>query len=72
MTQLAKFQMFQEIKKYKLRFVKSILLAAGFFFIGLVVGIIGPTLIDLAVLTETDLTKTSLILPFRAGGYVVS
>lgn len=64
--------MFSEIKKYKIRFLKSCLFYSSFFLTGLAVGIIGPSLIDLAVRTNTDLTKTSLTLPFRAGGYVVS
>lgn len=64
--------MLDEVKKHKIRFIKSCGFYANFFLIGLSVGIIGPTLIDLAIQTSTDLTQISLILPFRAGGLVVS
>lgn len=68
---MTRFTLFTEIQKHKIRFLKSCGFYACFFLIGLSVGIIGPTLIDLAIQTGTDLTKTSLILPLRAGGYVV-
>ena len=61
-----------QVRDFKIRLLQSCGFFACFFLIGLMFGIIGPTLIDLAIQTETDLTKTSLILPFRAGGYVVS
>ena len=61
-----------EVKDFKLRLLQSCGFFACFFLIGLMFGIIGPTLIDLAIQTRTNIMMTSLILPFRAAGYVVS
>lgn len=73
MTQeISGFSFLYEIKKHKIAFLKSCGFYACFLLIGLNIGIVGPTLIDLAVQTSTDVTRTALILPFRAGGYVVS
>lgn len=37
--------------------------------LGLSMGIVGPTLIDLMLQTSSTLTTTALVMPFRAGGY---
>lgn len=57
---------------YKIRILKSCCLFSCFFLIGLMYGIIGPSLIDLSIQTSSDLTTTSYVLPFRAAGYAVS
>lgn len=66
-----KSNMINEIRKHKVRFLKSCGLYSCFITIGLSLGIVGPTLIDLMYQVKSDLTTTSLVLPCRAGGYAI-
>lgn len=66
-----KLAIFNEIRVHKVRFLKSCGLYSCFITIGLSLGIVGPTLLDLMAQTNSDLTTTSLVLPCRAGGYAL-
>ena len=69
---LTRSNLLLQIKRNKVRFVKSCGLYACLFLIGFSDGIVGPTVIDLAIQTGSNLTMTPYILPFRAGGFLVS
>lgn len=57
--------------QHKLRYIKTIAMFSCFMQVGLSMGIVGPTLIDLRYQTQAELTKTALVLPFRAAGYAI-
>lgn len=61
--------MISEIRAHPVRFVKNCGLFSCFLTIGLSLGVVGPTLLDFASKTKSDLKLVALILPFRAGGY---
>lgn len=66
---LVRMGMIDEIRTHPVRFVKNCGLFSCFLTIGLSLGVVGPTLLDFASKTKSDLKLVALILPFRAGGY---
>lgn len=60
---------FEEIRTYPVRFLKSCGLFSCFLCMGLSMGIVGPTLLDFKVKTQSPLSLAALIFPVRAGGY---
>lgn len=59
-----------EIRLYPLRFVKTLALFFAMFVVGMAIGVIGPTMLDLTIQTQSNLEKVGLILPARGGGHV--
>ena len=53
------------------KFVHAILYGVGFLALGLVIAGLGPVLLELGLLTNTDLTKMSAIFTSRAFGYLL-
>lgn len=58
-----------EIKEHKVRFVKTIVLQLMLMGMGILSGIVGPTLLDLRQQVQTDLKTISYVLTARAGGH---
>lgn len=58
-----------EIKTHKVRAIKTFALFCCFIAHGLVLGVVGPTLMDLQVATGTSIDKISYIIPSRAVGF---
>ena len=66
---MAVMGVFEEIRTYPVRFLKSCGLFSCFLCMGLSMGIVGPTLLDFKVKTQSPLHLAALIFPVRAGGY---
>jgi len=60
----------EQIRLYPIPFVKSLAIYSTLLSLGLTLGIIGPTLLDLRTQVNTDLTQVATVIPARAGGYV--
>lgn len=66
--------MIQQIRQHKVRFLKTCVLYVTLTALGLSVGMVGPTLLDLKIAlsaSNVTLTQVSFVLPGRAGGYAV-
>lgn len=60
-----------EIRAHRMRFIKTLALYASFIANGLILGVMGPTMMDLQVLTGTGIDKVSYSLTSRAGGFAL-
>lgn len=60
-----------EIRNHRVRFVKTLALYSCYLSIGLSLGIVGPTLLDLRQQVQTGLQQISFALTARAGGYAI-
>ena len=60
-----------EIKKHKLRSIKTVLACLGFACIGLQAGVIGPSLLDLRILVSCDFTQITYMVTGRSVGYAI-
>ena len=59
----------EQIRRHPLRVVKSLALYSSFVCIGMSLGIVGPTMLDLQLEVSTTIDKITYVLPGRAGGY---
>lgn len=62
---------FEEVAKHKLRAVKTLLSCIGFACIGLQAGVIGPSLLDLAVLVQCRFDQITYMVTGRSVGYAI-
>ena len=60
-----------EIQNHRLRFAKTLVLYYAALAVGLGVGIIGPTLLDLSILIQENIDRLSYVLPGRGGGHAI-
>lgn len=60
-----------EIKQHKVRLLKTIAQYTVYMTLGMSVGVIGPTLLDLKEQVDTSLQTISLIMTSRAAGHVI-
>ena len=60
-----------EIRLHHVRTVKTLAMYTCFMAFGLSTGLIGPSLLDLGILTDCSIEKVSYILPARSAGSVV-
>lgn len=60
-----------QIKDHKVRFLKTLVLLTGYFGLGLLSAIVGPTLLDLRHQVQSSLTEVSFALTARAGGHAL-
>ena len=60
-----------EIKQHKARVLKTVAQYTVYMTLGMSVGVIGPTLLDLKEQVNTDLKTISLIMTSRAAGHVI-
>ena len=61
----------EQIKKYPIRVLKTLALYINLIALGLNNGIVGPTLLDLRILTQSSVSEIAYILPGRAAGFTV-
>lgn len=60
-----------QIRKYPHRFLETCALFTSFIALGLSLGVVGPTLLDLQTQVQRDLNEVATALPARAGGYAL-
>jgi hypothetical protein len=60
-----------EIRLHKIRTIKTIAMYASFMAYGLSTGLIGPSLLDLGLMTNCNIDEVSYILPGRSAGSVI-
>ena len=60
-----------EIQAHPKRFINTFGLFLVFITHGLLLGVMGPTILDLATACSTDVSKLTYIMTGRAGGYAV-
>lgn len=65
-----KIHIVEEVKRHKVRGVKTLVQLLAYGMLGMSVGVMGPTLLDLRQQVQTSLTSISLIMTARAGGHV--
>lgn len=63
--------MYSEIKKHPTRFINTLGLFIVFISHGLLLGLMGPTMLDLQISCNTEESKVAYILTGRAGGYAI-
>ena len=66
-----KTRMLDDLSEHRVRYIKTACLMLCCIQVGLNMGVVGPTLIDLMIQTDAELTKAALIMPFRSGGYAI-
>lgn len=62
---------FDQIKKHKLRAVKTLLTCFGYACVGLQAGVIGPSLLDLSVLVQCQFDQITYMVTGRSVGYAI-
>lgn len=60
-----------DILRHKVRYIKTTAMFLCCIQLGLNMGVVGPTLLDIQIKTQSELTKVVLIMPFRAGGHAI-
>ena len=66
-----KTRILDDLSEHRVRYIKTACLMLCWVQVGLNMGVVGPTLIDLMIQTDADLTMAALIMPFRSGGYAI-
>ena len=61
----------KEIRHQRIRLLKSLAIYLAFLGVGLVNGIMGPTMLDLQIAANATLSEIAMILPGRSGGYAM-
>ena len=59
------------IRTHKVRAIKTLALLLAFIPYGIAAGIIGPSLLDLGLLTDSTIDKVSYIFPAKCFGNIV-
>ena len=60
-----------EIRTHKIRSLKTAALLSCWLALGMSLGVVGPTLLDLQELTQVKYSSVAYALTARAGGYAV-
>ena len=60
-----------EIQTHRDRAIKTLVLMSCWLALGLSLGIVGPTLLDLQEQVQVDTTKIAFALSSRSGGYAI-
>ena len=60
-----------QMRRYPLRVLKTLLLYLNYLALGLSLGVPGPTLLDLQILVQASVSEISFVLPGRAGGFAI-
>ena len=61
----------KQIHEHKLRFAKTIALFLAYFTLGLNLGIVGLTILDLQIGVNSTFDQITWVMPSRAGGYAL-
>jgi len=61
----------KQIYDHKLRFAKTVALFLAYFTLGLNLGILGPTILDLQIAVNATFNHVTWVMPSRAGGYAL-
>lgn len=60
-----------EIRAHKDRAIKTLVLMSCWLALGMSLGIVGPTLLDLQEMVQVDTSKIAYALSSRSGGYAL-
>ena len=61
----------QEVRRHPVRGWKTLAQFSCYMMLGMSVGVLGPSLLDLKTQVATDLSHVSLVMTSRAAGHVV-